>query len=252
VTLPSASVYASVPVTTGQKPGIIFSGAFSPNFGINSTTASQTYNWKVGGSSSTTREVFTDTHSLIPTSYRFLLETASSSGLTPAVITDVNSSLIHGIYQINGNTTLSGAGITFGAGNYIILINGDLTIKERITVPTGSTVIFSSSGNITIDKSIGEASISSTTPTIEGIYSADNKFVADGNKNCPTSDLRLNIAGSVIANAGRTGGTFVNNRTLCNNNSFYPSVSFIERPDFMLSFPSLVRQTTRAWQDVAP
>lgn len=242
--LPSGK-YASIPAADGM-PGIIFSGASTPNFG--SGQASQTYNWKVGNSANP--EVFTQTHSLIPTSYRFLLETAQGSGITPAAIASVDSSLAHGIYKTDGNITIN-TPVTFGSGNFIILINGNLTINSRIIVPVGSTAIFSAKGNITVNRTVGEGA-ASAAPTIEGLYSADNNFIADGANNCPTVDLRLNVAGSVIANAGRTGGTFANNRTLCIDNSSYPSVSFIERPDFILNYPSMVSQTARAWQDVAP
>ena len=132
------------------------------------------------------------------------------------------------------------------------MINGNLNINEEIHIPIGSTAIFSAKGNITVNKGIGEPA-SSIAPTIEGLYSADGNFVADGNKNCSlTSDLRLNVGGSVIANAARGGGTFVNNRDLCAGNASFPSVSFIERPDFILNYPNLVQQTTRAWQEVAP
>ena len=97
--------------------------------------------------------------------------------------------------------------------------------------------------------------------TIEGLYSADNNFYAKWPNNindCSgVADLRLNVAGTVIANAGRgmpghISGTFVNNRTLCANNSTYPSVSFIERPDFLLNYPEMVKVSTKVWQEVAP
>jgi hypothetical protein len=84
------------------------------------------------------------------------------------------------------------------------------------------------------------------------LYSADNDFIADGANSCPAADLRLNIGGSVVANAGRSNGTFVNNRDLCAGNSSNHSVSFIERPDFMLNYPHFVKQNIRVWQEVAP
>ena len=246
-TLPQ-NKYASI-LGTGGMPGIIFSGTSTPSFGSGQASQSP-FNWKVG--SFEHREVFTDTHNLIPTSYRFLLETAQSAGITLTNISTLDSSIQHGIYKVNGDLNLNGSSYTFGPGNFIILIDGNLNINKKILVPVGSTAIFSAKGNITVNRAIGEPA-SSTTPTLEGLYSADGNFVADGNSNCSiTSDLRLNIAGTVVANAGRGGGTFVNNRDLCAGNAANPSVSFIERPDFLLNYPNLVQQTTRAWQDVAP
>jgi len=250
--LPSSNTYTSVP-GTGGMPGILFTGESTPP-----NQVSKDFNWRVGGPGEK-REVFTDSHNLIPTSYRFLFETAESSGINPVTITTLDSSLTHGIYKTNGSLAIN-APVTFRTDcglpscNYIILINGDLNINAKILVPVGSTAIFSAKGNITVDRSLGELS-SSTTPTIEGLYSADGNFIADGLKDCSVGpDLRLNIAGSVIANAGRpqTNGTFVNNRTLCRGNTSNPSVNFIERPDFMLNYPSFVTQTTRSWQDEKP
>jgi hypothetical protein len=150
--------------------------------------------------------------------------------------------------------------VTFGTGNFVILVNGSLDIKAKITVPVGSTAVFSVKDDITVDKAFGEAhgTVCNTTThagcDIEGLYSADHSFIADGDSgnNCPTEDLRLNVAGSVIANAGRGVGVFENKRSLCADNSTDPSVSFTERPDFMLNYPSFVKQIPRAWQEMAP
>jgi hypothetical protein len=161
--------------------------------------------------------------------------------------------LTNGVYSIDGDLTLNdplndplnGTGYTFTGGkNFVILVKGNVYINEKILVDKGSTLVISASKDITVNSSVRQ---------IEGLYSADGKFTINTASNCPgTPDIKLNVAGTVIANAGRTGGTFVNNRTLCGGNSTNPSVSFIERPDFILNYPSLVRQTTRAWQDVAP
>ena len=165
-------------------------------------------------------------------------------------------------FQVNctsdyGNLTLNGGGpapsYTFPNNqNYVILINGNLNINEKIHVPSSSTVIFSAKGDIIVNETVGEIS-SSTSPTIEGLYSADRHFIAGAElNNCPTADLRLNIAGSVVANAGRTNGTFQNNRDLCAGNLANPSVTFIERPDFILNYPDLTKFNLRHWREVAP
>jgi hypothetical protein len=241
--LPPAT-YTSIPFVGGM-PGIVFSGKSTPSFGLGQASIT---NWIAG--SPLYPEVFTDTHSIIPTSYTFLTETAQSSNIIPTPLSSVTSSLGRGIYITGGDLTINSP-VDFGTGNFIILVNGNLNINARITVPVGSTLVFSVKGDITVNKTLGEAA-SSTSSTIEGLYSADHDFIADGNNNCPASDLRLNVAGSVIANAGRGGGVFVNRRSLCTDNSSYPSVSFIERPDFMLNYPSFVRQIPRAWQELAP
>jgi len=257
--------FASIPnPVLGGMSGIIFSGK-SGN-GTSSSCCGQgqasASNWIVGSQSYP--EVFTEGRTLIPTSYTFILETAQTSGITPTPITTttLDSSVYnnHGIYIKQGNLDLTGSGITFGENqNFIILVNGDLTINERILVPIGSTVVFSVKGDITVNKAIGEQAslacnvLTHDNCTIEGLYSADGKFIAEGDRNCAAgADLRLNIAGSVIANAGRLGGSFVNKRDLCRSNSLYPSVTFTERPDFYLNYPSLTQIIPTAWREVAP
>ena len=243
--LPSGN-FASLP-GSGKSPGIIFSGEFSPNFGDNDGKASVT-NWQVGGSSSLTREVFTDTHNLIPTSYNFLLETAKGSGITPKTVTsiDADTRTFHGIYQVKGDLSLT-APLTFGTGNFIILVDGNLNINANVVVPLGSTVIFSVSGDINIEPNV---------TSLEGLYSADEDLTVKSKSNCASSiaDTQLTVKGTFVANAGRKAikGIFNNQRTLCSNNNTYPSISFVERPDFMINYPSMVKQIIRAWQDVAP
>ena len=243
--LPSATTYTSVPATADSMPGIIFSGGkngVSPSFGTNGGSASQT-SWQVG--SSAYPDVFTDTHNSIPTSYGFLSETADSSGINPITISSIGNTSSPGYYKTSNSLTIN-TPVTFSSGNSVIFVNGDLIINKNIIIPkgSGSTAIFSASGSITVDSSVTE---------IDGLFSADRNFTLNSSSNCPsTGDNQLIIQGSIIANAGRTGGTFINNRTLCGSNSLSPSVKFVERPDFMLNYPSVVIQTTRAWQDSAP
>jgi len=252
--LPSGKYTSDVGL--GGMPGIIFSGGkngSSPCFGSNCLGQSSTANWTVGKSPNP--DVFTDTHSLIPTSYRFLSETADSSGITPEAITSASfasgitpNSINHGIYQTDNNgltinTPIAFGGGNFGSGNFVILVKGDLNINANITVPVGSTVVFSASENIMVDKSVTE---------IDGLYSTDKNFTINGSI-CPTADSQLKVYGTAVANAGRLiGKTFTNNRTLCGLNSTTPSVIFTERPDFMLNYPSMVKQTTRTWQESPP
>jgi hypothetical protein len=236
-------------------PGIIFSGGssgVSPSFGSGGASSA---NWQVGPSP---KEIFTTNHAAIPTSYNFILQTAQNSGITPAALTSATftSGITHNIYKANDSVDGSSAGgltigspVTFGlggfgSGNFIILVNGNLNINSNIIVPPGSTVIFSASGNIMVAASVTE---------IDGFYSADGNFTVGSASNCTvgTADLsKLNVGGTVVANAARNGSTFINNRTFCNSgNLLYPSVTFTERPDFILNYPSLTRQIMRSWQD---
>ncbi|MDO8583018.1 MAG: hypothetical protein Q7R51_00625, partial [bacterium] len=250
--MPSAGLFASDAAGADRMPGIIFSGKNRPTYGKGSANK---FNWEVAGS---LNNPLTFIYNPIPTSYGYILGTSEGSGIPPTVIEDVNSSMTHGIYKTDGGLTIN-TPVTFRTDcglppcNYIILINGNLTINEEIKVPPGSTAIFSASGNITVGQNIGVLDPASLVPNIEGLYSADKSFIAAGANNCSSgSDKRLNIAGTVVANAGRAGGTFDNRRNLCTNNSSYPSVTFIERPDFILHYPNLTQSTTKIWQEVNP
>ena len=139
-------------------------------------------------------------------------------------------------------------------------------------MPNGSTALFSVSGNIIVGTDVGEPAYDATciAPTtqdgyssdiqsdipsscsIEGTYSADKYFVIDGHNDCSTdTDKKLNIAGNVIANAGLTGGTFVNRRDLCAGN-YCPVFTLTNRTDFILNSPSFIRKNNYTWQETAP
>lgn len=216
--------------------GVVFSGIL--------TDGSLTP-WKVGGAYP---DLYTDSHSFVPTSFDILKNTASvltnptypivdigSKCSTPNQYTNCTvSSLVSGTVY----TTPAGTSLTLNAysppaaptGNYIILVNGNLTINGNIIIPVGSTAIFSAKGNITVSSGVTE---------IDGLYSADGDFNANSTT-CP-----LSVKGAVVANAGRSGKTF-NETNNCGNS---PSVVFTERPDFLLNYPSLVKYTPRTWQE---
>ncbi len=264
----SGGAYASVP-STGGSPGVVYTGNGSANFGQGSASVN---NWVSGGASYPESFAPGSVGGLIKTSYAYTQSIAQQANITPTDIVSnssycsfggltncqLSSSLGHGIYIANGNLTLTGAGspasYTFPANqNYIIMVNGDLTINTQIHVPVGSTVIFSVKGSIYVDKTVGESSYLSTASDLEGIYSADQNFVIQGTSDCTTgADQRLNISGSVIVNAALGGGSFQNQRDLCGNDAYCPVVSLHSRPDFMLNVPYFIRKTNYTWQEVAP
>jgi len=245
---------------TGGTPGLIFTGNSTPDFGQGQASST---GWVVGGA--TYGETYTPTRvgGIVKTSYNFLQSKATQGNITPTDIAPfcsggiancTLSALPHGVYVANGSLRLVGGGYNFGLSqNYVILVNGDLTISERIAVPNGSTALFSTTGDIRVDKALGETFSDGTTITIQGIYSAGKSFIADGNNNCTTgADPRLNIAGSVIVNGAQGGGSFQNLRDLCGNDPYYPSVAFFERPDFIINTPDFLKQPNFTYQEIAP
>lgn len=250
----------------GGTPGIINAGAGSysfcpPNVCQNLSSPTQ---WIVGGLS----DPYTydpATPGIIKTSYSYISSIASQSTITPTSLgttqcgaggianCQLSPTLTHGIYIANGDLTLTGPSYTFPSNqNYVILVKGKLFIKTQIHVPVGSTAFFTASDDIHVDKSVGEADITSTNPDVEGYYSTDKSFFVDGNNSCPTVDLRLNMAGAVVVNAALGGGSFTYTRDLCGGNLSCPVFYISERPDFVLNSPFLIMDPRRVWQEIAP
>ncbi|QQG40700.1 MAG: hypothetical protein HYV37_04060 [Candidatus Levyibacteriota bacterium] len=244
--------YASLPGRGdgggGQTPGVIFSGGSTPNFGVAGGRASKDYDWQAG--SGLWKETFTPVSGAIRTSYDYMTTTARQNGIVPNPFPSDISQLTNGLYKSEGDLTLSGTGYTFPNGkNYVILVNGNLNISENIIVPVGSTVTFSVSGKITVDKAVTK---------LEGFYSSDSDIVLEGNDiaGCqaspPTPDTQLSIAGALVTNAKLQGGQIINHRNLCSNNKTTPSFKVFERLDFILNAPDFLKSPNYIWQEVAP
>lgn len=262
-------------LNSNQSPGVIFSGSNSYSFCTGGAGAclerSSETQWVAGGT--IYPETFTPA---IPgtarTAYGYLLGLVQQNGQTINEIIDPNcytstgcdlAALAPGVYTNQAGTTdvytRSSSGITFNREDYVFLINGNLHIQKEVrtvNTPNASTLVVSVSGDITVDKDVGGSSSSSTTH-IAGLFSADSDFIlesegTDGD-NCPSNeDNRLNMEGAIVANALLTGGTFQNNRTLCDNNSDYPVFYIEEQLDFILNFPDYLKHKSFVWQEVAP
>lgn len=261
--------YASVPSSTSTTPGLIFTGNGSAYFGQGSASLN---NWLVGGTNYPESFGPVNQGGLVKTSYAYLLSIVKQADITPIDLNSdaslcsfggltnckLSSTLPHGIYVANGDLTLTGNGTpasyTFpGNQNYIILVKGNLTIQTRLHVPIGSTALFSASGNIIVDKSVGEQNYQSSASDIEGIFSADQNFNINGQNDCTIGpDIKLNVAGSIITNAALNGGTFINQRDLCENNIYCPVFTVQSRPDFILNAPNFIKKANYTWQEIAP
>ena len=236
------------------NPGVGFSGDTTANFGQGTVSTTG----QIVGSSSYP-EVYTPQKSpALETSYSSLIAKAQNANITPTNLATVcnltnctlPANLAHGIYQATGNVNLNA--FTFPANqNYIFLINGILTIRGNILINagSGSTALFSTTGNIVIATNVGVAP-AVTTSALDGWYVAGQSFVVNTLANC--NDLRLNITGSVIANALGTGGTIQNDRDLCGNDPVDPTLSVTQRLDFILNAPQFLKRQQTVSQEVAP
>lgn len=248
--------YGLITATGCSSPGIAFTGNLNASFGSgNSSTSNQV----VGGA---TNPELSAVHMPLETSYTMLSAKATTAGITPVdlskycqtptTLTNCNlEPLSHGIYLANGNLTIANASYTFATGqNYVILVSGNLTLNGTISIPVGSTVLFSTGGSITVNPIVGAPTSTTTTSDLDGWYVAGTSFILPTAGNC--TDLRLNIAGSMVVNALGTGGTFQNNRDLCGSDTADPTVSFIQRLDMILNAPQFIEAQQTISQEVAP
>jgi hypothetical protein len=250
--------YANLSNVTCPSPGIVFSGNATPDFGQGQASAAP-YNWTAGNT--ITAEKFKPTMPMvIKTSYEYVSAHARQSGLTPTDLSTKCSlnnctltALPHGLYQTDPDALTDlhvKTSNLSGNQNYVFLISGDLYIDGPITIAQGSTATFSVAGNIYVNPTVGNASATDTTADIEGLYSTDKSFIVNTTGTCP--DLRLNISGSVVVNAALQGGSFQNNRNLCDSNASCPTVSFTQRPDLLLNAAALIKYNNHVWKELTP
>lgn len=264
--------FASLKESGNDTPGVIFSGnnnfRFCSGTGSTCIEKSSEERWVVGGTSYP--ETFT---SAIPgttrTSYSYLLGITKRNGVNPQTLpSDCQAPsgcnlgpLTGGLYKQSGNLYLRQS--TIGASDsrhFVILVDGDVYIQDRISINRGSTLIVSASGKIYVDQSVGGPP-SSPSSHVEGFYSADSDFVICGRDGCDRQtsclsddegDQRLNMEGSVVVNANYSSGALRNRRDLCDNNRDDPSLVIKERPDMILNAPAYIKHPSFIWQEVAP
>lgn len=234
------------------NPGTAFTGDVDPVYGQGSASSTEQV---VGGSQYS--ELYNNSGSSpLQTSYTELLAKAQNAGITPTDLSTVcnlsnctlPANLTHGIYIANGDVTLQG--YTFPTNqNFVILINGNLTVDGDVSIPVGSTATFSAKGNITIASNVGKAD-NDPTSCLDGWYIAGQSFYVNSGGVC--NDTRLNIAGSVVVNALGAGGTFQNNRDLCGDDHADPTVSFVQRLDMVLNAPQFIQSQQTISQEVVP
>jgi hypothetical protein len=174
-----------------------------------------------------------------------------------------------GIYEIagdaNGDFTLTGythPSVSGSPGRVVLLVPGDLTISSNISVPTGGLLIVAVQGSITVAETVGDlpANYSSTTAHLNGIFTAEGSIMIPGNlcADGTTQDRKLNVAGSLVANArkpfaeGLGGGIVDNQRSLCQSDADYASVTVTTRADFLLQLTDFYKTTYSRWKEVRP
>lgn len=250
-TLPAGASAFITNASCINAPGLPFPGNVDGSYGQGQISST---NQSAGGA--LYPEVYSPNTSTLSTSYTALISKAQSANLSEINLSSVcnlsnctlPANLSHGIYIANGNVILNP--YTFPANqNYVLLIQGNLTINGNINIPVGSTALFSTTGNIIVSSAVGSAPTVATA-NLSGWYIAGQSFINNSQGNC--NDLRLNIAGAVVVNAQNGGGTLQNNRDLCGNDLNDPTISFTPRADMILNAPLFIKQEQTLSQEVQP
>jgi hypothetical protein len=253
------------PVPTGlygstdvNYPGIFYSSDSNANLGRG---AASVKNWVINNEYSYNADTENRNGGM---SYDFYKSKTKQDGVT---ITQISSGTFDqtqitgsGVYEAPGDLTINLYTHVNGR-RVVILVNGNVTINANtISIPQNQGIfIVAAKGNITIGKTVGTATLNSTASNIDGYYTAQGSIILDGDTcaDGTTSDLRLNIGGTLVANSlkpfSTTGtGTLQNKRSLCTNNLLYPSLYINARPDFITQLTDFYKTTYTKWQEVNP
>jgi hypothetical protein len=120
---------------------------------------------------------------------------------------------------------------------YVVFVNGDLNIKNNITVANGGFLIFIVKGNVVVDPSV---------TNVAGIYVANGNFTTLSIYSLGvTNDAPLTVQGSVIV-----WGNVDLRRNLGGAGNINPGEQFAYRPDLLTNMPSELKTFTMQWQEV--
>ena len=267
-TNPSAGAYATL-IGAGGTHGVVFTGT-SYEFGLGQAASDPT-NWHVWNTDATKASIYSPSAGVLKTSYDYMIgkfrnegyamQTISNSecgALGPTECTlSVGSLANNTIYRTSTNENLKiNNPVSFGLGankKLVFMVAGDLIFAQSFTIPPNSksSVTFIVKGDIHVQPSVGDTYLVSDSQ-LDGYFSTDKSFILEGGAVCPISDERLNISGAVVVNAARQGGDFVNNRSLCTNNSACPVLTVRERPDFVINAPESIKRRPTVQKEVAP
>lgn len=224
---------------TGGYPGVLVYGGGSASFGKGKSSSKEwvansgfagrryDYSWFTSLAPS---EVFTDSRSII----------AGSTIDGGDLVSGYESKGYIWRYR-NGDLTINGTA-NLNDRKVILVVNGKLTLKGRITVDDGRGFFMAiGKGDISVDAGVSHPN----QPALEGLFVTDGTF-SSGTKS-PQKDDQLYLRGSVAA----WGGVALQ-RDLGSDNDTKPG-EFIEyAPDLLFTFPRDLARQGMNWREVAP
>lgn len=174
---------------------------------------------------------------------------------TDALKPTYNSSKI--AYYHSGDLTIQSPWSVASGEKYVIFVDGNLTLTDGtgsndqlINVADGGFLAFIVSGNITVSPTLGNATLTSTTANLEGVYMADGTLTIQSRGTSAGGDDRFIGEGVFVGWSGvnlmrdySDGGA----RSTENNDK--PVETFIYRPDFLVNMPDIMLVPIRLWQE---
>lgn len=151
-------------------------------------------------------------------------------------------------YYAAGNLTVDGADWTVPGGQTIVfLVNGNLTIRNDVTITGTGFVAFVVKGDITVDPCVGGL-YSSTTPALEGIYMTSPTGTFHSGASSCAGNEHLVVHGSVIAGHVDLGRDLAAIR----QNNTTSAELFDYDPQLLVTMPDAMKDLSVTWEEVAP
>lgn len=160
-------------------------------------------------------------------------------------------------YFQSGDVTLQSPWSVASGESYVIFIDGNLTLADGdglsdqlIDVAPGGFLGFIVSGDITIASSLGNVTLTNTTPNVEGVFIADGEFTIESKGTAAGGDDRIVLEGSYIGWSGVSlNRDFSDGGSRSSENNDKPVEIFIYRPDFVVNMPDILLVPIRIWQE---
>jgi hypothetical protein len=168
------------------------------------------------------------------------------------ITTDMNNlsagpSSGNNFYQCLTDAT-AGGDLSATTGNWVVFVDGNLTVNSNLIINSNSTLIFVVRGSITVNTSVTRA---------DGVYIAGGTFSdydVGAGKSRSTSPYQLVINGAVYANTFDLG-SFLSNQPACdptctNSKTAADVINF--QPRYLVAITQMIGSPAVSWQEVAP
>jgi hypothetical protein len=148
-------------------------------------------------------------------------------------------------YQCTTNAT-AGGDLSLITGNWVVFVDGNLTVSSNVIINGSSTLTFVVRGNITVNTSVTQA---------DGIYIAGGVDAAGadiaGSAFADTGGTAPGTITQLVVNGGVYAASFNLARVLSANNDSIPADLFNFQPKYLLNLSSLLGSPQLNWREVA-